>query len=378
MLRKLLFIVIGSGILCGCSSGPEIKERVVTKELQTQIDYIARIGVASVTPDLIPVAEKKLPLGFFKDYSCFGRENSAQKSNLTYMPVIQYKSKSDSKRARSLVSIAWQTDQIPKLPGIGLKQLLVTMKLSEFETWLIDQTGPDGIPDGTVFLLGNEPGYRPNNDDRTAKEIVQDAVLIKNLFLRHNLRHQLALGGISTPKNDLAREAYGGKFGNEFFREILEEARDRVSFDAFVIHPYPTDVVKLSAHDSFGQIIELRHIMHEFGQRDKPLFVGEVGVPFPVAANRRNEVCSYFEQLLELCLTARDPELGLPSDGGRMVQRFTWYLLCSPENAITGFSDQPGLDLEASALMRADGTLTDIGEALVRTVNHLVGSDGSK
>jgi hypothetical protein len=351
MFTRLLFLALINGVLWSYSSRPDVTEQAVTTARVTQNDYIARIGVASVTPDLVPLAEKNLPLGFYKDYSCFGRENPATWSNLTYMPVIQYKSKSDSRLARLLVTIAWHTGQIPKLPGTELKQLLVAMNLSKFETWIVDHTGADGIPDGTVFLLGNEPGYRPNNDDRTAKEIVQDAVLIKDLFSRHNLQHQLALGGINTSKNELAREAYGGRLGSELFREILDEAQDRVAFDAFVIHPYPSDVHNLSAQDSFGQIIELRRIM---------------------------DVCRYVEELIELCLTGRDPELGLPHDDNRLVQRFTWYLLCSPANAITGISDQPGLDLDASALMRPDGTVTDIGEALVRTVDGLIDNTRDK
>ena len=105
-----------------------------------------------------------------------------------YMPVIQYRSKSDSEPARLLVSMAWKAGQIPRLPETVLKQLLVAMSLSAFEEWLIGNTGAKGIPDGTVFLLGNEPGYRPNSDDRTAGEIIEDAVLIKDLFRRNNLR----------------------------------------------------------------------------------------------------------------------------------------------------------------------------------------------
>jgi len=112
--------------------------------------------------------------------------------------------------------------------------------------------------------------------------------------------------------------------------------------------------------------------MNEFGQRDKPLFVGEVGVPFPALQSKRDEACRFVEELVEFCLTGRHPELGLPQDENRLVQRFTWYLLCVPDAPITGFSDNPGLDLETSALMRADGTLTDIGEALIRTVDRLV------
>jgi hypothetical protein len=371
MLRRLLFLSLSCGLV-SVSSRADAVEQSATKEPAKDTDYIARIGVASLTPDLVSLAAEKLPLGFYKDYSCFGRENPVVRSTLTYMPVIQYKSKSDSKSARSLVSVAWRTGQLPKLPGTELKQLLVAMSLSEFEDWLADHTGADGIPDGTVFLLGNEPGYRPNSDDRTAKEIVQDAVLIKDVFSRHNLKHQLALGGISTPKNRLAREAYGGKLGNEFFREILAEAHGKVAFDAFVIHPYPSDILNLSAQDSFEQIIEFRCIMDEFGQRNKPLFVGEVGVPFLAARDKRDEVCRYAEELIELCLTGRDPELGLLDDDNRLVQRFTWYLLSPPRIAIAGYTDNPGLDLEASALMLADGTLTDIGEALVRTVKRLV------
>ncbi len=372
MLRRLLHLALGCGLVYCCSSWVYAVEQIATDEPAKRQEYRARIGVVSLTPELLALAEKTLPLGFYKDYSCFGRENPTTQANLAYMPIIQYKSKTDTQPVRSAVSIAWHTGQFPKLPGIELDQLLLTTELSEIGPWLADHTGADGIPDGTVFLLGNEPGFRPNNDDRTAEEIVQDAVLIKELFSRHNLKHRLALGGISTPRSTLVREAYAGRSGNEFFREILDAARDKVAFDAFVVHPYPTDVHQLSAQESYDQIIEFRRIMHEFGQRDKPLFVGEVGLPFPALRGKRDAVCRYAGELIESCLTGRDPQLGLPGDDHRLVQRITWYVLCPPRQPIVGFSDNPALDLEASALMRADGTLTDIGETLVRTIDRLV------
>ena len=94
-----------------------------------------------------------------------------------------------------------------------------------------------------------------------------------------------------------------------------------------------------------------------------------------LARDRRNEACKYTEELVTMCLTGRDPEIGLPSDENRLVQRITWYLLSPPTSEIPGFTDLPGLDLATSALMLSDGTLTDIGKAFVRAVDETAGQD---
>jgi len=89
MIERLLLLVLITGFQWGCSPRPDVHEHADTKKPPKQIDYIARIGVVSLTPDVIPLAETNLPLGFYKDYSCFGRENVSAESKLMYMPVIQ-------------------------------------------------------------------------------------------------------------------------------------------------------------------------------------------------------------------------------------------------------------------------------------------------
>lgn len=355
-------------LLSGCAPS----ENAGHHKRSSSSDYRTRIGVVSLSPDLVPLAEQKLPIGFYKDYSCFGLvDKNDRQTSLTYMPVIQYKSKTDSEVSRLLVRLGWDSGKIPRLPGLGLDRLLVTMDRQKMKSFLSQTSQPNGIPPGTMFLLGNEPGYRPNNDSRTADEIVHDAQIVRKMLSDANAGHKLALGGMSTAKNQMVRDAYNGQTGNEFFRDILKAAAGKVSFDGFVIHPYPSDIHRLAAQESFDQIIEFRKIMSESGQRDKPLFVGEVGTPFPDVRNRSEEVERYLQDLLVLCLTRKDSEIGMPSDGNLLVQRLTWYLLCVPENPVAGFTDNPGLDLGTSSLMHSDGTLTDLGEVLVGTVSKL-------
>ena len=342
------------------------------QESKLPTDYRQRIGVVSLSPDLISIAEQKLPIGFYKDYSCFGLVDKKDSAPLlTYMPVIQYKSITDSGLSRSLVRLGWQAGTVPQLPGLGLDRLLVTMDHEKMKSFLTQSGQTHGIPPGTMFLLGNEPGYRPNHDRRTAEEIVHDAQIVRQMLSEANADYKLALGGIATSKNQIVRNAYNGRSGNEFFREILQAASGKVSFDGFVIHPYPSHFHRPDAEDSFNQIIEFRQIMNEFGQRDKPLFVGEVGTPFTEVQDRSEEVLRYLQELVERCLTSKDSRIGMPSDGHLLVQRLTWYLLSEPRNSVVGFTDNPGLDLGTSALMKPDGALTDLGEALVRTVSEL-------
>jgi hypothetical protein len=74
------------------------------------------------------------------------------------------------------------------------------------------------------------------------------------------------------------------------------------------------------------QITDFRRWMAERGQRDKPLIITEYGILMPASYGFPPDVVSDFlVSTFDYYLTARDPELGYPSDDNRLVQAFMWF-----------------------------------------------------
>lgn len=77
------------------------------------------------------------------------------------------------------------------------------------------------------------------------------------------------------------------------------------------------------------QVVAFRTWLAERGYRDTPVFLSEFGVLMPEGlfspdfdAERVNR---FMDESFDFLLSATDPEIGLPADGNRLVQRFAWY-----------------------------------------------------
>jgi hypothetical protein len=198
-------------------------------------------------------------------------------------------------------------------------------------------------------------------------EIVQDARQIRAMLDSLGRGYRLALGGISTPENQVAKQGYSGIYGMEFFQNVLN-ACDGFTFDTFVVHPYPADAARPSFQDSRDQIIAFRKTMARRGLRTTDLLVGEIGVPF--RGVEQQQAVAFTSQIAEFMLTATDKDTGNPGDGNRLVQKFCWFHLSPPSFTIPGFTDNPGLDLSASALLSPEGDLTPVGKAFRKVVTR--------
>ena len=142
-------------------------------------------------------------------------------------------------------------------------------------------------------------------------------------------------------------------------------------FDAFVIHPYPSDLRHPSFDDLRTQVLEARALLARRGARERDLVVGETGVPY--AGVDRDEIRDYAERAVSFYLTAQDGAIGSPGDAGRLVQRFYWAFLAAPATPIRGFTDNPAFDFAATSLMLPDGRLSQLGEVFAETVRGALG-----
>jgi hypothetical protein len=318
--------------------------------------------------DNVRNAADRLPLGWYRDATFLGRGFETSDAAVGYVPILTYQGKHDHLGAAILSRALWVARMLPKTPGMTLTDVLDAQSLARLRQRLAREE--DRFPPGTLFQLGIEPGYSTNRDDRSPADIVKDARRVKAMLDGLGRGYRLALGGISTQGSPCAKRAYGGMYGLEFFRHVLDAA-EGFEFDTFVVHPYPADLTYLASQDSRRQIVDFRAIMAQAGLRNTDLIVGEIGMPFPGVSPQ--DAAAFASQMIAFLLTARDDGIGNPGDGNRLVQRFCWFNLLPPTFKVPGITDNPGLDLSASALLSPSGDLTPVGkafrEAAIRCAN---------
>lgn len=376
---------------CAQEQPPPVDESTrATEPVMTRAEFRQRVGVCSVTADLLPVAARKLPIGFYRDYTALGSAHRdadwAAGLRAPYLPIIQYRSLGDTPAILAALRSAAESGVFPMPEGASVDEAMTMLGLADLEPWLVARTKDGTFPRGTLFLLGNEPGYRPNNDPRTPEQLVEDARVVREVFERNDLGHRLGLGGLSAPDNAQARRAFG-MAPMDFFEAILEEAaRQHVTFDAFAIHPYPATgfqtlddyrnlpEVAVLIQDSIDLVRAFRALMREHGHRDKDLIVAEIGLPFETDDET---ISSYAADFLAWCLTATDDALGNADDDGRLVQRFTWLMLAVPEEPTPGITDHPVFEFDRSTLMDHEGALTELGRTFNAVADRLAPRDES-
>lgn len=77
------------------------------------------------------------------------------------------------------------------------------------------------------------------------------------------------------------------------------------------------------------QVIAFRKWLAERGYRNTPVFLSEFGILMPEGLFRPDfnvpRVNAFMDASFDFLLNSTDPEIGYPSDGNRLVQRFSWY-----------------------------------------------------
>lgn len=231
---------------------------------------------------------------------------------------------------------------------------------------------------GAVWLIGNEPDV-PWQDNVTpevyARRYHQFYIYIKSL----DPTARVAIGGVSQPTPlrlaylERALEAYQRFFNRPMPVDvwnvhafILREERGSWGVD---IPPgfEPVDqgtLYEVADHANLEifrrQIVDFRRWMAAHGLRDKPLWVTEYGILMPEEYGFPPEtVVRFMQQSFDFLLEARDPEVGMPADDYRLVQRLTW------------FSVGDSLYPTGNLVDPATGRLTAVGQAFTEYVAGL-------
>ncbi|MEM7801675.1 MAG: hypothetical protein AAF633_20940, partial [Chloroflexota bacterium] len=116
-----------------------------------------------------------------------------------------------------------------------------------------------------------------------------------------------------------------------------------------------------------AQIFDMRLWMQENGYQALPLMLTEWGILYPdtITDEYGNEftyerAAAYLDETLTILEEATDINIGLPIDGNRLVQRWSWYNAYIPDLQTLG---------GPSSLVYPDGRLTPVGEVYKRHID---------
>jgi len=201
---------------------------------------------------------------------------------------------------------------------------------------------------GSTWLISNEPDVRWQDNvtpDVYARLYHEAYQAIK----AGDPSAVVAAGGISEPTElrlkylDRVLQEYQNAFGEplpsdawHIHNYMLREERDSwgvdippgLSENTGVLYGID-DSANLALFKS--QIVQFRGWMADRGYRGQPLLISEFGIPMPADYGFPPDVVETFlRETWRYFLTATDPALGDPNDGGRLVQRWCWFSIEFP------------------------------------------------
>jgi len=267
-------------------------------------------------------------------------------------------------------------DRVVDEDGTALR---INFSIQALETYVAPMIRADP---NAVWLIGNEPD-NVTQDNRTATEY---AIMYHDAYMFIKAEDPSALvafGGISMPSK--LRQKYLNNVIAEYQRLYGEKPpADIVHIHAFVMNEvvFPTDeqvnwgfgvppgmsgidsaIAYVAPKDHWdidlfrSNLRDFRQWMNANGYRDKPLFVSEYGILLPSSFDE-NGVGSeeFMTSSFDFFLESTDGSTGSPTDGNRLVQRFSWFSLNFPDSTSQG-------PLNGALFVPFTDQLTDFGEA---------------
>lgn len=271
---------------------------------------------------------------------------------------------------------------------------------------------------GALWIVGNEPDVANPAQDDTYPEWYARAYHEAYYFIKEVDPHaSVAIAGLSmmTPGRlqylDIVWDTYVSEFGEpmpvdvwNMHLYILSEIRpwdNGMSDGKIALGTDPAlaikapegdpaiecpkeDVYCRAEHDDLGifadQVMAMRTFMKEHGQQDKPLMISEFSQLYPFvdyddAVNPTecflmdefgqcftpHRVSTFLQGTMDYLENAKDPDLGYPADGNRLVQQWTWYSLWV-DSEHSGASSNLLIDGYEALPAGSEDALTEVGQ----------------
>lgn len=263
----------------------------------------------------------------------------------------------------------WSRNEGPSVPGVEFMPLVGGYRPGVNPSIATIASASADYPDGTTFLIGNEIVW---DDQRTPRQYAEDYHAFYYGLKSINPTWKVANGSIITSVN-YNRPQWSGTCW-ALFDAIWDEYRDLYGedwpVDVWNIHPYvwtlPTAAEELANFE--GQLLQTRAWMKQKGQQDKPLIITEYGLLNYHTWDRMIEFLYGSFRILE---TPGHPD-GMPSDGGRLVQRWAWFVM----NDHVWECDGPRQWPHTCLYDPVDWTLTPLGRAFMEWTSGFTSADG--
>jgi hypothetical protein len=231
-----------------------------------------------------------------------------------------------------------------------------------------------GYPDGTIWQVGNEIGYKPQRDARTPQQYAEDYHRCREMLKEVNPTYRLALGAVILAEDERVRKGYVGGRGGVHYLQCVHKAyetnyRSRLPADFYTASAYVFGNRGVDAELFREQIISFREFLAGLGRADVGLIIHEYGCPFrgPTAEAR----VAFMRETFEFLANARDDRIGCAADHGRLVQRWAWFTTQSVPAlrklrrlGLAALST----DLGQTSLFTRSGDLTCLGRAYTEQV----------
>jgi len=232
---------------------------------------------------------------------------------------------------------------------------------SEAEWWAKIGRWVDNNP-AHLWLIGNEP-ENPCRGNQSSRTYAERYKLMRDFILERDAAAQIGIGGVVLPSEirrdwlDSVLNWYQADYGEvmpidvwNIHNLLLSECPGPCLPDPPGEGPCP-DTYCGGAHvpqeqwcrmgmyfsqqdqariDYFSELIwEFRGWMKDRGFQDKPLIITEMGVfAGQIVDNFSHEdINQYMYDTFEFLMNTTDEDVGCPSDGYRLMQRWTWHIL---------------------------------------------------
>ena len=239
----------------------------------------------------------------------------------------------------------WQAHRQPVLPGIRYVPM-VRMQHGQLREKVAALERMARGHHGQLWLIGNEPDVAWQ-DNSTAEEYAQAYHTAYRTIKDADSSAQIAIGGVSqvTP----LRLAYLGRV-LAAYKQLYETEMpvDVWNIHTFILReernswgvgiPPGFDEVQtgklwdIADHDRLDilqkQLLDMRRWLYNHGRGGIPMIISEYGILMPPEYGFPPErTSSFLQKSFALFQRLKDPVMGDPNDGYRLVQRWCWYSL---------------------------------------------------